>query len=355
MEKKIVIHIGLRKAGSSTIQQFLNANYADLKSLGCDYPRVGRRARWSHLNIAADVRQRSAFDAYYGSVNELRAYLEGQAFPLTIISSEAFEPASRENIEHMREVLRTGFSDTTILLMIRDPKGLIPSSYAESVGSGRKTIGFDAFFDQLIGMRRLNYFLTAKRWALVWGWKSIRVRLLDRDHMLNGDLIDDFMAAAGVDIEDSRYRALQRPKSANVSPGWKVIEALRALYGGEHRLPTEHALISSPRNLSDIRAIRSCAQDIGDQLGWNADRGVYLTQPQAEQCAEVFAETLEELNARISLPTPSPTSLGETGFKGREFLPDAALIDPAELRGFYNELGARYLLSRANGAENSAS
>ncbi len=355
MDKKLVIHIGLRKAGSSTIQQFLNVNTVDLKLLGCDYPRVGRRARWSHMNIAADVRQLGEFDAYYGSVNELRAYLKSQAFPLTIISSEVFEPASRENIEHLRDVLRPGFSDSTILLIIRDPKGLIPSSYAESVGSGRKTMGFDTFFDQLIGMRRLNYFHTAKRWALVWGWKSINVRLLDREHMLNGDLIDDFMAAAGVDVEDSRYRALQRPKSANVSPGWKVIEALRALYGGEHRLAADHPLISSPRNLSDTRIIRSCAQDVGDRLGWNADRGVYLTQAQAEQCAEVFAESLEDLNARISNPAPSPAGLDETGFKERDFLPDATLIAPAELRGFYDELGARYLMSRTNAADNSSS
>ena len=355
MDKKLVIHIGLRKAGSTTIQQFLNVNAADLKALGCDYPRVGRRARASHLNIAADVRQLKEFDPFYGGVNELKSYIDKQTTHLTIVSSEVFESASRESAEHLRDVLQPGFGESTIVLIIRDPTGLLPSSYAESVVSGRKTMEFDAFFDQIIDTRRLQYFLTAKRWALVWGWKSINVRLLDRNHMLNGDLIDDFMAAIGIDISDVRYRALRRVNSANVSPGWKVIEALRALYGAGHGLPSSHPLVLSPRNLSDIRTIRSCSQDVGDLLGWSEERGVYLTRAQAERCAEVFTETLEELNGRVPARIPMPKSLDVSAFRGRDFLPDVAMIDPAELRTFYDELGARYSESRAKAMEESAS
>ena len=101
--------------------------------------------------------------------------------------------------------------------------------------------------------------------------------------------------------------------------------------------------------------LRSCAQDVGDTLGWNADRGVYLTREQADLCGEVFAETLEDLNSLISVPIPTPASLSDGEFKGRDFLPDVAMIVPADLRRFYDELGAMYSESRTSLTEDSAS
>jgi hypothetical protein len=344
LNKKLVIHIGLRKAGSSTIQQFLNENEQELNALGCDYPRAGRRSRWSHLNIAAEIRGLSQYDAEYGGVEELKTYLESQEFPFTVISSEVFEPASRNSIQQLKNMLSPLFSETEILLIARDPQGLIPSSYAEGVASGRKTMDFDSLFDQLISMRRLNYFLTARRWALVWGWKSIRVRLLDRQHMINGDLADDFMSTIGLDLSDPLYKALKKSAAANVSPGWRVIEALRAFYGGKHALPNDHSLLKIPHELSNIRLLRSCAEVLGGTMGWNMDRGSYVTRSQAELCEKVYFEAIEELNGRLTTKVPLPASLAVKGFKEREFLPDAQLIDKGELREFYDALGEIYVL-----------
>ena len=351
MDKKLVMHIGLRKAGSSTVQQFLNVNAEQLKAIGCDYPRIGRRARWSHLNIAAEARKLEQFDSTYGGVREMRDYVDRQNFPITIISSEAFEPTPRESVELLNQVLFPAFSQTKILLVIREPQRLIPSSFAEGVLSGRQTVDFDAFFTHLISTRRLRYHLTAKRWALVLGWEAVLVRLLDRDHLVNGDLTDDFMTTVGVDIEQPAYKALVRPNAANVSPGWRVIEALRALYSGGHGLPPSHPLVKAPRNVDNIRSIRSNAEILGAKLGWNSDRGSYITPAQAERCEAIFVDAVSELNQRLSAKLPSPAYPSDAARPEREFLPDASLIKASELRDFYDILGDMFGLSSDVGAE----
>ena len=50
----IVIHIGLKKSGSSSIQAFLKANEDALQGLSVDYPPTGRAAR-AHHNLALDI------------------------------------------------------------------------------------------------------------------------------------------------------------------------------------------------------------------------------------------------------------------------------------------------------------
>ena len=89
-------------------------------------------------------------------------------------------------------------------------------------------------------------------------------------------------------------------------------------------------------------------------MGWNVDRGSYITRSQAELCEKVFFQTIEELNGRLTTKVPLPASLTVKGFKEREFLPNAQLIDRGELREFYDALGEMYAL-KANLAEDQNS
>lgn len=348
--KKLVIHIGLRKAGSTTIQKFLGENFHRLRQMGCDYPKVGRNGRWSHSNIAAEIKQSEQFDVSFGSAIELSHYIKSNQYPMTILSSEAFEPFSPNEIEKLKNILEDKFSETIIIIIIREPRSLIPSIYTESVLSGRWTPCFDEFFEGLFTISRLRYFATGRKWALAWGWRSIRVRLLDPNQMLNGDLLDDFMNTAGLDLSDRRYEALKRPGSANVSPGWRVVEAMRALFSDGHQLPVTHPLVADVRTPNDIRVMRACAVNVGTKMGWNAERGVYLTRAQAERSCQMFTEAVNRLNLRLATPIPPPFGPADADFKGRQFLPSPEQIEAAERRDFYDEVGAAYLTARGTKA-----
>ena len=87
----IVIHIGLRKAGSTSIQSFLSANEDSLRRMAIDYPRVGRLERLTHSNIAWEILGRRKFDPSYGTLSQLADYWREASSRMMIISSEMFE------------------------------------------------------------------------------------------------------------------------------------------------------------------------------------------------------------------------------------------------------------------------
>ena len=335
----IIVHIGLRKAGSTSIQAFLHANGEALRELSIDYPLIGRAARNNHLNLAREIRGLTEFDPAEGTVAELSAYWRGADAEVMILSAEAFEECETAEALKLADLRRRADEDIRIVMIIRDLIGLMPSSYAQMVKLGVKIHEFDDFFKKRMRDRRIDYFATAQRWADAFGWESLRVRVLDRDHLLNGDLVDDFLSIAGVDPSEDRARRLRRPGAANVSPGWRVVEAIRALYGGRHGLPDGHPLADAVRHSRELREKTGRrALVIGARLGWN-DKGRYLTRKQARRCLEAYQATIGALNMRLPSRLPKPRGLKGRGFVARDAVPDIAQIPPAELRAFYDELG----------------
>ena len=218
---------------------------------------------------------------------------------------------------------------------------MIPSTYSQNVRNGKNTLDFDAFFERRMRKDRVNFFATAQPWAEAFGWESLAIRVLDPRHLAGGDLIDDFLTVLGLDPESDTARSLERPGIPNPSPGWRVREAVRALYADRHGLVEDHALAAPTRHGIDQRKfVGELAREVGERWGWNADRGRYFTRPQAQRCVEVYAGAVEALNARLKQPLPAALDLDARGFIERAFLPDACRIPPAELRSFYDEMAA---------------
>ncbi len=207
-----------------------------------DYPRVGgAKPHSNHVNIAAEIRGRRNFDPGAGTLEEIAArrrnYIR-RAHPRALgRGPRGMQPGRGRSPPGGPEARWRGSPRRALIL--RDLIDLVPSSYAQMVKTGRKTHDFDLFFIRRLRERRMNYAETAGRWAEVFGWEALRVRLLDRVHLLNGDLIDDFLAILDVDPASREARGLKRPARANVTPGWRVVEALRALYAGQADLEPE--------------------------------------------------------------------------------------------------------------------
>jgi hypothetical protein len=335
----IVIHFGLRKAASSSIQQFLKANQTYLRSLGYDYAPIGHLSGQSHLNLTNDARKLSNFDPNGGTLSDVRKYWKRNKGKVLIISSEILEGSTQKNVCFIQKRLSRADNLFLPLLIIRDLASLVASSYSQHA----KMNGieeFDSYFARFLQRPRVHYYDTAKKWANAFGWDSIRVRLLDRDFLINGDLIDDFISTAGLEMSPEEIAQLERPRESNVSPGWRVAEALRALYDGRHELPDGHPLLGQVNGDRDgAKSIRARAESLGTEWDWNSDKGRYLTTEQAQACLDIYRRSIDALNAHLASPLPRPKTLEEKGFIPREFTPDISRIPAKDLRQFYDELG----------------
>lgn len=343
----IVIHIGTPKAGSTTIQHFLRDNDDALRDLSIDYPMIGREHVEGHLKhggLKHEVKSRRRESRR--SNNKLEALAEhigeGQ-FRTTILSTEGFSQFNERQVIALERALSRTTSDYRIILIIRDLVDAIPSSYAELNKYRFRTDDFDSFFKVRINREDRSQLAIAERWANVFGWDAMAVRLLDPAALIDGDLLADFLASSGLDKDDPQLTALPRPPRANQSPGWRSIEAIRAVFGGRSGLPEDHALIREPlpTRREDRKQFGSIAEAVAHEMGWDKDKGLYMTLAQATACWETFGSTIKLLNENIKQKLPAPAPLEQRGFVERPFLPDVSHIDPGELRTFYDEWGSR--------------
>lgn len=349
----IVIHVGLKKCGSGSIQTFLDTNAVKLKKVSVNYPRIGRTGK-AHHNLAREIRDLRDFDRTRGTLSDCAQFWRKSQRRVMVLSSEVFEDAeTSEAIELKRKLLAArGSEEFRIYAVVRNLVDLMPSSYAQKIKRGFHSYDFDTFFAARMEMPRVDFFDTITRWADAFGWESMQVRILDRAHLLNGDLLDDLLDVCGVE-PDSNSEELVRTGVRNTAPGWRVLEATRALRTRPViRALSKHPLrreVDNKIGARDIgRRLVKCAEAAGEMRGWNSDRGRYLTWDQARRCHETYRGALLRLNEKLPQPLPVPDALDERSFCAREFLPAASHIPRRELSAFYDDVWERL---QENGSE----
>jgi hypothetical protein len=335
----IVIHIGLKKTGSTSIQKFLSVNQETLRTMGVDYTRIGQGKRGNHINLFYEISGHHNFNPKYGTLADAIDCQEKNESKTMVFSSEDFESFSPENVALFHSTLTRLEDQVQIVMVIRDLITMIASEYSQKIRNGLDTVNFDTFFERRRERRAIPFVDTADSWANSFGWENLRVRILDPRHLKNGDLADDFLAIFGLDPLGVDARRLERPGVVNASPGWRVQEAVRALYDGGHRLPEGHALAMLQNdNETQRKAVGRFSRKLGEKRGWNSDRGQYLTRDQAQRCLDAHTTAVAALNEKLSEKLPQPLDLETRGFVERKFMPDASHIPDAELREFYDDL-----------------
>lgn len=331
----IAVHIGLKKSGSSSIQSFLAANADALAGLGVDFPVVGRGPFSAHHNFAWQMMGRRKFIARRGGLEDLARAWRRRRAPVRLLSSEMFEGCDAAQVARLREALAGLGEPVRILLYIRGLASLISSSYAQKIKNGKNAHDFDTFFAERMAQPRIDFFRTAQNWASVFGWDAMRVRLLAPEGLVNGDLIDDLLTALDLDPIAPKVRTLARPGVINPAPGWRVLEAVRALSTDRDGLEPRHPL----KRIGDRqpRAFGAAALRAGDALGWNADRGLYLTRGQALACHDAYRKAVARLNQVLSTALPS-LELENASLPERPWMPDVDHIEPGPLRAFYDRM-----------------
>ncbi|KPQ07505.1 MAG: hypothetical protein HLUCCA12_06715 [Rhodobacteraceae bacterium HLUCCA12] len=239
---RALIHIGMPKTGSSTIQSFLKINSIALRKQGIRHDPVNRRFG-SQYEIAAtglvragglmrdDVAlrvlglrdaaaQRAYVDAWEARLRDgLRTWSEG----LFIGSSEHIHAwlTRPEQISALDDTLQQYFEEVRYLVYLRPQVEMVVSTYSERIRRG-DTLDFDAHFNS--PLRALNYWKSMRLWAGVVGEDRITPRLLTPDALHGGDLLDDFCAVAGIE-----RTGLKTPARMNTSLSAEAIALRRWL------------------------------------------------------------------------------------------------------------------------------
>lgn len=239
---KALIHIGMPKTGSSTIQSFLKINADALRAQGIRHDPVNPHFGSQYELAATGLVRAGAVmsdgvalrvlglrnpDAQRGYVDAFEARLQQgrQAWGEGVYlgSSEHIHAwlTRAEQIAALDDMLRRHFDSVQYLVYLRPQLEMVVSAYSERIRRG-ETLSFDDHFNSRL--KALNYWKSLRLWARVVGEARITPRLLTPDALVGGDLLDDFCAQAGID-----RTGLKTPRRMNTSLSAEAIALRRRL------------------------------------------------------------------------------------------------------------------------------
>lgn len=229
---RITLHIGLEKAGSSTIQGFLNENRAFLRKRGVLFPtspgetnqwRFAAAAMSNAVNIRAHALRRFGDDFAARLADDLRDEITDTSADQLVLSSEhcASRLATAEEVHRLKGFLEQFGTPTSIIVYLRRQDEVLTSIYSTAIRSGH-TRRFQVPA-QTKGQRRYDYRAVLELWGSVFGRETLRVRLFQPNDWVDGNLPADFCDAAGLPIGD-------RPGAVrNESMSAEALELLRLI------------------------------------------------------------------------------------------------------------------------------
>jgi hypothetical protein len=206
--KELILHIGLPKTGTSSLQHYLAGNAGELSGQRICYPKTGRRSV-AHHDLAAACRYVLPVG---GAFKDLRRDFAAEvaAYDRVIVSSEGFASirANRGVISLfglpkravLSRTLLTPFSksrDYRIMTVcyLREFLEMAASLYAQRIQRWGHSTDLDRFCAAL-NRRPITAILN------FWGWFSddFQVRLFDRNQLKARSIVDDFFFVAGIDM-----------------------------------------------------------------------------------------------------------------------------------------------------------
>ena len=230
--RRLVVHVGTPKTGSTSIQYALAGLDPPLRERGIHVPSAGRRhaASARHANLLRSLTG-FRYDATRGGWGELAEEIRASDAHSFVISDEALARTRAKNVAGAIAAIRGLAADCAlrvdIVAYVRPQCQYLESSFAEDVRTGRVQQPFDGYTAEEFAMRRverhpwLDYRRVFAPWRAAFG-ERVAVTPFERSRLAGG-LLGHFLGLLGAG--ELAARADDAP--ANVRCGAKELEVRR--------------------------------------------------------------------------------------------------------------------------------
>ncbi len=234
---KLILHIGIEKTGSTSIQSFLHLNrnilrkqgFAFLKSIGETNHNFLAMA---HVSEDKTIEPVKGFDLHKPQVRKnwkeklLASFKQeigslGDQIKTVVISSEHFSSLLEDikELKALQDLFSDYFSSIRIIVYLRrqDMVAVSRRSTAYLVGYMSKL----SDFKNLNALHFCHYFRLLNMWQEAMPDAMIIPRVFDRAEFTDNSLISDFMMCAGIE----KNKAFTQPKVLNVTLSKSAMDA----------------------------------------------------------------------------------------------------------------------------------
>lgn len=212
---KLILHTGLHKTGTTSVQKMLHQNRAGLARQGFLYPQTGLAdgvANWGHHPLAYALRSPQTGREIWTA---LRAEVEAAQLPNVIVSSEELSLLPFPTFPALQpyRLIAELFKGYQIIVLcyLRPQEDMAASLYNHHVKSVGETRDILAFLADVAP--RLDYMQYLHVASAALGDAALHVRRYG-PQWLQGDILEDLAQHIGLDLN----AGLTRPK-AELNPG----------------------------------------------------------------------------------------------------------------------------------------
>lgn len=241
---EVILHVGVEKTGTTSIQKFLYLNRDLLLEKGILFPTSIGIPNNRLLTLACYKGLKS--EPYLGvnginSEGDLAVFQQKTWEALknemashgnlkkVVISSEHIHSRLKddEELEKLKSGLKAiGVDDITVIIYLRNPSQLANSMYSTAIKSGNNLNGVPPPTRGNFN-RNCNHKATLQQFSRVFQKENLRVRLFRKDKFLNGSLIEDFISVSGLPIY--ALQGAKQPQVENESLSPLGIQLLKCL------------------------------------------------------------------------------------------------------------------------------
>ncbi len=207
-KKRLYIHIGTHKTGTTSLQNFLFANRKKLADAGVSYPEIGIDEGAQHvlggnlvkglgLSVFGHTKPKRSNIAEFPLWKELASHLVTTPMKSVLVSTEEFEWLSRP------EVIRNYLFDidVKIVIYLRRQDKYLESLYQTFVKGPRHLAQpFPAWLNKAMSVWKIHdYFSLLSRWADIFGRENLIVRIFEKE--VQSGLERGFLSLIGISSE----------------------------------------------------------------------------------------------------------------------------------------------------------
>ncbi|MEM6580780.1 MAG: hypothetical protein AAF699_05885 [Pseudomonadota bacterium] len=262
LRKKLYLHVGFHKTGSTSIQTYLFRNRKVLGRSGLLYPTTGlehsahHRIAWA-CGTGRHAKKPELVNRY---VEQLRKEASASSVENVIVSSEEFE--SSHEIPYLESLTKE--FDVKVVVYVRKQDHMLESAYNQHLRQYdlRFSGGIYQFAFKYNFFNRLNYRIKLERWEKVFGRENILVRHYGTTNVAK-DVCEDLLSIVSPE-HVSDYVDARRSSNINVSLPAAALPYLArlnklALSSPQHqhilrKLETRFANAEAGRSLSNLEA-----------------------------------------------------------------------------------------------------
>ncbi|MCJ1903413.1 sulfotransferase domain-containing protein [Paracoccus versutus] len=210
MNKQLILHIGMGKTGTSSIQEAFSANSDDLRTQGVCY--LGMWFDAINPDYAGIDKQINFFslppEDMVKAARKLCAFVQASNCRKFIVSNESLWGRPVELEPFIRELLKD--IDVKIIAYVRDPKEWLPSAYTQWGIYDRLTKNSTRDYQNAVASF-INWYNPVYEWH-----KRMGDIISIRKYTPRVDAVADFSKALGVDLKCEIQKVNERRKAADL-------------------------------------------------------------------------------------------------------------------------------------------